>query len=288
MKKIYIILILISIYSCKSETTIKKDSDLIVNENIDYEDLLSKRTAPFFKINSDISEIFSNSANLEKQYLDSIYIVFKNNRLKNEQVHRDFIKGFPYSNTSAKTLNTFKTIWKKDTIVNLFKLLPKEIKESKYGKSIAKFIKINKNPQIGEKFIDFEQENINGKKIKLSDIKAKYILVEFWASWCGPCRQSNPSLLKTYKKFNEKGFEIIGVSLDNDKESWLNAIKKDKLIWENVSDLKNGSENEAGLIYSVNGIPDNILINEKGIIIARKLIGGDRLEKKLKELFEEK
>jgi thiol-disulfide isomerase/thioredoxin len=286
-KQFQLLLIFITILiSCKNETTTKKDSDIILDENINYKDLLSKRRAPFFKIHSDINKIFSNSVDLEKKYFDSIYIVYKNNILENEQICRNFIKEFPYSNTSAKTLNTFKTTWEKDTIVNLFKLFPKEIKESKNGKSIARFIEISKNPQIGEKYIDFEQQNINGKKVKLSNIKAKYTLVEFWASWCGPCRQSNPSLLDNYKRFNDKGFEILGVSLDNNKEKWLNAVKEDKLIWENVSDL-NGSENEAGLIYRINGIPDNILINEKGIIIGRKLRGED-LKNKLKELFEEK
>lgn len=288
MKKIYLILILTSIYSCKNETISKKNNDNILDKNINYEDLLAKRIAPLLKTHSDINKIFSNSANFENQYLDSISIVHKNNGLKIAQIHRDFIKEFPYTNTSAKKLNTYKTTWKKDTIINLFKLLPKEIKESKHGKSISKFIQINKNPQIGEKFIDFEQENINGEKIKLSDIKAKYILVEFWASWCGPCRQSNPDLLKTYKRFNNKGFEILGVSLDSNKEDWLNAVKKDKLIWENVSDLINGSDNEAGLIYGVNGIPDNILINGEGIIIARRLVGEGILEKKLEELFNER
>jgi len=281
-----LLIFIIILISCKSEKSSKKVRDIIVDKNIDYADILSERRAPFFKVHSGINKIFANSENLEKQYLDSIYKIYESNRLKNEQVCRDFIKEFPNSNTSAKTLNTFKTTWEKDTIIDLFKLLPKEIKEANFGKSIARFIKIGKNPQIGEKYIDFEQENINGKMIKLSNVKAKYILVEFWASWCGPCRQSNSVLLDNYKRYRDKGFEILGVSLDSNKENWLNAVKYDKLIWENVSDL-NGSENEAGLIYRVSGVPDNILINEKGIIIGRKL-RGDKLEKKLEELFKEK
>ncbi|PCI00987.1 MAG: hypothetical protein COB81_07980 [Flavobacteriaceae bacterium] len=281
-----VLIFIILLISCKSEKPSKKVGDIIVAKNIDYAYLLSNRRAPFVKVRSDINKIFANSENLEKQYLDSIYKIYESNRRKHEQVCRDFIREFPNSNTSAKTLNTFKTTWEKDTILDLFKLLPKESKETNLGKSIARFIKISRNPQIGEKYVDFEQENITGKMIKLSDVKAKYILVEFWASWCGPCRQANTTLLNNYKKYRDKGFEILGVSLDENKEMWLNAVKVDKLIWENVSDLK-GSENEARLIYKVNGIPDNILINEKGIIIGRKL-RGNSLEKKLEELFGEK
>jgi len=286
-KQFQLLLIFIVILtSCKNETTTKKNSDIVSGKNINYEYLLSKRRAPFFKIHSDINKIFSNISNLEKQYVDSVNIVYKNNILKNEQVCRNFIKEFPFSNASAKTLNSFKTNWEIDTIIHLFNLFPEQIKVSKYGKSIARFIRIGKNPQIGEKYIDFEQQNINGEKVKLSDIKATYILVEFWASWCGPCRQSNLSLLDNYRRFNDRGFEIIGVSLDTNKKLWLKAVKEDNLIWENVCDLY-GIDNEAALIYNVNGIPDNILINEKGIIIDRKLRGG-RLEKKLEELFIEK
>ncbi len=137
--------------------------------------------------------------------------------------------------------------------------------------------------QVGDKYVDFELADLNGQKIKFSDLKAPYILIEFWASWCVPCRATNPALRKDYQLYNTKGLEIIGVSLDDNKEDWLKAIKEDSLPWQNVIDIKN-SPNQVSLIYGVSGIPDNIIINRDGIIIARTL-RGKKLQEKLKELF---
>jgi len=126
-------------------------------------------------------------------------------------------------------------------------------------------------------------EDENGKLKKLSDIKGKTVLLEFWASWCGPCRRENPNLVKTYENFSSKGFEIFAVSLDVDKDSWQKAIAKDGLNWKHVNDLK-GQSNEASLIYGVSGIPDNFLISANGEIIGRNL-RGESLNQKLKEIL---
>jgi len=154
------------------------------------------------------------------------------------------------------------------------------------GKAIAEFISNNKNLKIGDKFVDIKQSNVNGKMTKLSQIHKKYTLIEFWASWCGPCRSFNPELVEQYKLYKDKGFEIFGVSLDTDKEKWRKAIEKDGLNWENVSDLK-GNNNQAAVTYGVRDIPDNFLIDDNGIIIAR-FIRGQELDEKLKELFNTK
>ncbi len=131
--------------------------------------------------------------------------------------------------------------------------------------------------------MDFEMEDPNGEIRKLSDFEGKLVLLEFWSSNCIPCRKENPNLVKTYEKFNPKGFEIFAVSQDIKKESWLKAIEKDSLPWIQVSDLK-GHENSASLIYGVHAIPDNFLIDRNGIIIERD-IRGERLNAKLKELL---
>lgn len=141
----------------------------------------------------------------------------------------------------------------------------------------------NQGAEHGEMAPDFEAELIDGTTFKLSNLRGEFVLIEFWASWCGPCRQENPNLVKTYDEFNSKGFEVFAVSLDEDKDSWLKAIEKDSLNWKHVSDLK-GRENEASLIYGVNGIPDNFLINQNGVIVARNL-RGEKLNKKLEELI---
>lgn len=201
-----------------------------------------------------------------------------------QKLEIEFVKNNPNSIVSVSMLSLYSTTWGKEQTKELYEQLSKENKDSEFGAEIAKYIKLNKEPKIGEQFADFEMEDQNGNLKKLSDIKGKVVLLEFWASWCGPCRQENPNLVKTYENFNPKGFEIFAVSLDEDKESWLKAIEKDSLNWKHVSDLK-GRRNEASLIYGINGIPDNFLIGENGEIIGRNL-RGEQLNQKLKEILE--
>lgn len=143
---------------------------------------------------------------------------------------------------------------------------------------------------VGDKAKDIVLMNTEGKEIKLSSIKGKVVLIDFWASWCGPCRMENPNLVKSYAKYKDakyksaKGFDIYSVSLDKNKEAWVAAIAKDQLTWANhVSDLK-GWQSSAGADYQVNFIPQNFLINEKGIIVAKNLRGED-LDKELDKLL---
>ena len=195
----------------------------------------------------------------------------------------EFISKNPNSIHSAYLLSVYSTTWGKKKSKELFKKFSLKNKNSEYGKSISKYIQLNKDPKIGEKYVDFEMKNTNGKIEKLSDFNNKIVLLEFWSSNCGPCRKENPNLVKTFEKYNPKGFEIFAVSQDIKKESWLKAIEKDKLPWNQVSDLK-GHDNSASLIYGINGIPDNFLIDEKGIIVARNL-RGEKLNEKLSELL---
>ena len=131
---------------------------------------------------------------------------------------------------------------------------------------------------------DFTQKTPEGEDMNLSDLRGKVVLVDFWASWCGPCRRENPNVVRMYEMYKEKGFDIIGVSLDRDKGKWLGAIEKDGLNWHHVSDLK-GWKNEVANLYGVRSIPHTILLDKEGRIIARNL-RGPALEDKLKSLFE--
>jgi len=125
---------------------------------------------------------------------------------------------------------------------------------------------------------------IDGKQLRLSDLKGKVVLIDFWASWCGPCRKENPNVVRLYKKYHSKGFEIFSVSLDTDPELWKKAIASDGLIWKNhVSDLMSWNGSTIPL-YGVEGIPHTVLVNKEGNIIGLKL-RGEQLEQKLEELF---
>ena len=136
----------------------------------------------------------------------------------------------------------------------------------------------------GELAADLAYEDPDGKVIKLSDLRGQVVLIDFWASWCGPCRQENPNVVKTYNKYKDKGFTIYSVSLDTDKSKWIEAIKIDNLSWPNhVSDLK-GWQSEAAAKYEVNSIPATFLLDKEGRIIDQNLRGG-RLEQRLQEIL---
>lgn len=131
---------------------------------------------------------------------------------------------------------------------------------------------------------DFTQNDVNGKPVSLSSLKGKVVLIDFWASWCGPCRKENPNVVKLYEKYKEAGFTVLSVSLDDNKTNWLAAIEKDKLVWPNhVSDLKKWS-NEVARLYQVSGIPFTVLVDKEGNIIDTKLRGVE-LERALATIF---
>jgi len=155
--------------------------------------------------------------------------------------------------------------------------------ELSYIKELRIIASIKKKVEVGNQAIDFSCTSPAGKTIKLSDHFGHYLLLDFWASWCGPCRRENPNVVKAFLNYKSKGFTVFGVSLDSDKEAWINAIAKDGLNWPQVSDLKFWDSAPAKL-YGIRGIPSNVLLDPSGKIIARNLRGED-LEKKLEEIF---
>ncbi len=159
------------------------------------------------------------------------------------------------------------------------------ISDSKYVVMISDQVEKLSRISVGQPAPGFTQKNPEGTEISLSDFRGQHLLIDFWASWCQPCRAENPNLVEAYQKFKDQGFEILGVSLDRDKQSWLKAIEADGLTWPQVSDLKYWS-NEASDLYAVSSIPANFLLNPEGVIIAKNL-RGDKLEEKLAEIFEE-
>ncbi|MGF7079304.1 redoxin domain-containing protein [Mucilaginibacter sp. UYCu711] len=195
-------------------------------------------------------------------------------------LYMSFIGSHPNSYIALLTFNNIALGYNFDPNVaeKAFNKFSAALKASELGKQEAEKIALAKKSQNGAIATDFTQNDVNGKPVKLSDFRGKYVLVDFWASWCGPCRAENPNVVKAYNQLKGKNFEIIGISLDDKKEPWVNAIAHDGLPWVQVSDLK-GFKNEVALQYGIDAIPQNILVDPTGVVIAKNLRGDELLTK---------
>lgn len=199
-------------------------------------------------------------------------------------IQDSFIRVHANSPVSAYVVDTRYAAYNEfDKVAEMFAVLGSESKNSYYGKKIKAGLDIAAKSAIGVIPV-FEQADTSGKIIKLSDFRGSYVLVDFWASWCGPCRKENPNLVNAYNQYHSKGFNIIGLSLDDKKAPWLKAIEQDSLTWTHVSDLK-GWKNAVAVAYGVNVVPTSFLIDKEGKIIAKNL-RGEALEAKLSELLD--
>ena len=170
-----------------------------------------------------------------------------------------------------------------DDVEPLFNSLARSVRKYPSAKEFEHRMDLAKKLAVGQPAVDFVQKDLQGNPVSLASFRGKYVLVDFWASWCNPCRNENPNVVEAYHRFKDKGFTVLGVSFDERKDKWQQAIDQDNLDWTHVSDLK-GWNNAVGKLYGIRAIPQNLLIDPKGTIIARNLRGGD-LSRKLAELL---
>jgi len=242
----------------------------------------------FVKSITDEEDSLYKQYDAAKKNNDSATVATLQNQIDGLGKQRDeqtktFIANHPKSFVSLYQLDglTYSTPYAE--LNKLFTGLDTSLQNSANGKKMVSQLAIMEKTSIGKQALLFIQNDVNGKPVSLSDYKGKYVLVDFWASWCGPCRAENPNVLKAFNQYKNKNFTVLGVSLDEKDTAWEKAVKEDGLPWTQVSDLK-GWKNEAAQEYGVNAIPANYLLDPNGIIIAHNL-RGDALENKLAEVL---
>lgn len=221
-----------------------------------------------------------------EEFMGNLQSEYENLEKEIQLKQSDFIKEHPKSMISLFSLRDIAESTEDAAELNtLFEGLDASLQNSTLGQELHAQINTSMSVAIGAIAPDFTQADTAGNPVSLKGFRGKYVLIDFWASWCAPCRAENPNVVAAYQQYKDKGFTVLGVSLDQEdgREAWLKAIHDDKLTWTHVSDLKFW-ENEVAVLYGVRSIPKNYLIDPEGKIIGSDLRGED-LQKKLEEVL---
>jgi peroxiredoxin len=281
---------LISVFLSKGDISINSIdsfSNITVNGSVAQDDY-STLTKSFQPLNEQMNALYKQFEEAGDDVVKKKAIEDKADSLDKLQkkMYADFVTNHPNSPIALYCVNVFAG-WdiNPELVAPLYAKLPATTQQSFSGKNLGDRIAIARKTAIGNVAPEFVQNDTLGNPVALSSFRGKYVLVDFWASWCGPCRRENPMVVKAFQQFKGKGFTIVGVSLDQPgaKEKWMDAIHKDALTWTHVSDLKYW-ENEVAKQYGIRAIPQNFLLDPSGKIIAKNL-NGETLEKKLTEVF---
>lgn len=245
-------------------------------------DEFTKMTKPLLA-QFDSIQMLAMAGKLEQSEVQNVAMAIQK---KYEDANLDFIKKHPSSYVSS--LLTYEYLRQKPQMKvrekkELLGKLDKKIQESHFGKKMVELIGADETTAEGKPAPAFSLPDTKGKKVSLSSFKGKYVLVDFWASWCTPCRAENPNIVAAFNKYKNKNFTILGVSLDENKKQWLEAIAKDNLKWQHVSDL-GGWNSSVVSLYNIKSIPSNVLLDPQGNIVAKDLRGVD-LENQLSNLI---
>lgn len=236
------------------------------------------------KLSADYNALFKAKKEEEMKKLEPRFDELDRER---KSIYKDYLSSNRNSPIALYVLNMFAG-WdiNADEVDPLFNALPKKLQDYPSGVELKEKIEIARKTGIGKFAMDFTQNDTLGNPVKLSSFKGRFVLIDFWASWCGPCRVENPNVVKAYQKYKDKGFHVLGVSLDrpNAKDKWMAAIHEDQLTWTHVSDLQFW-KNAVAVQYGIQAIPQNFLLDPTGKIVAKN-IRGEELDKKLAEFLD--